>query len=112
MTDCVFCKIIAKQIKADIVYEQDSVVAFNDLYPKYKTHVIIIPVKHLVSVAEMVEADDELVGKLMRVGAKIAGEMGLNEDGYRLLTNIGPNAGQTVQHLHVHLLGGEKLRAI
>ncbi|MDO8511969.1 MAG: histidine triad nucleotide-binding protein [bacterium] len=112
MSDCVFCKIIAKQIKADIVYEQDGVVAFNDLYPKYKTHVIIIPVKHLVSVAEMQEADDELVGKLMRIGAKIARERGLENGGYRLLTNIGVNAGQTVQHLHIHLLGGEKLRPL
>lgn len=112
MIDCIFCKIVAKEIKADIVYEETDIVAFNDLYPKYKTHVIIIPTKHLASVAEMQEEDDVLIGKLLRIGARIAQERGLDEGGYRLLTNIGGNAGQSVPHLHVHLLGGEKLRPI
>jgi histidine triad (HIT) family protein len=112
MTDCIFCKIAKKEMKADVFYEEDGVVAFNDIYPKYKTHVIIIPEKHLASVAKATQNDDALVGKLLRVGARIAKERGLEKGGYRLLTNVGKNAGQTVQHLHVHLLGGEKLRPI
>ena len=112
MTDCIFCKIADGEMNADIVFQNDEVVAFNDLFPKYPTHVVIIPKKHIVSAAELKNEDDMLVGKILRIGAKIAKEKGLTENGFRLLTNTGGDAGQSVQHLHVHLLGGEKLRPI
>jgi len=112
MSECVFCKLIKGGVSRGILYEDEDVIAFPDIFPKYKIHVLIIPKKHLVSVLDASPKDDDILGKMLRVGGKIAREKGIADDGFRLLTNTGENAGQSVQHLHVHLLGGEKLRAI
>lgn len=109
---CVFCKIISKEIPAEIIYEDSDILAFPDVRPKYKTHVLLITKKHLASVSESGAEDDAALGKLLRVGAELAKKTGIAEDGFRLLTNTGKNAGQAVSHIHVHLLGGEKLRNI
>ena len=105
----VFAKIISGEIPADIVYEDDHVVAFRDIQPVAPTHVLVIPRKPLVSVAQASEADAELLGRLLLGAAKVAEQLGLDEDGYRLVTNIGRHGGQSVFHLHIHLLGGRQL---
>lgn len=112
MLDCIFCKFANGEPGADVVFQDDDVFAFNDKFPKYPVHILIIPKKHIESVAEITTIEDALVGKLLRVGAQIAKEKGLAEGGFRMLVNKGENAGQTVHHLHIHLIGGEKLRPI
>ena len=100
-------------VKGDnILYEDDDIVAFPDIFPKYKVHILIIPKKHIPSILDTSSEDDEILGKIFRVGGEIATKKGIAEAGFRLLTNTGEDAGQSVLHLHVHLLGGEKLRNI
>ncbi|MBV5307427.1 MAG: histidine triad nucleotide-binding protein [Desulfobulbaceae bacterium] len=103
--DCLFCKIVAGQIPADKLYEDDEVVAFRDISPQAPVHFLVIPKKHIVGPA-FIEAEDELlIGRMLRAAAKIAAELGIT-DGYRLVLNNGLDAGQTVFHLHLHVLGG------
>ena len=104
-TDCLFCKIIAGEIPAEKVYEDDQVLAFRDIHPAAPTHVLLIPKRHIASVDELEPGADALIGRLVRTAALVAREAGLS-GGYRLITNCGPGAGQEVFHLHVHLLGG------
>lgn len=106
---CIFCDIAQKKIPADIVFEDDEVVAFNDIEPKAKIHILVIPRKHIETTREMKEEDKDLVGKMVLVGRDLAKEKGIFESGYRLILNTGKDAGQTVDHLHLHLMGGEKL---
>ena len=108
MSDCIFCKIANKEIESDIVYEDDQAVAFNDMNPQAPMHILIIPKKHIVGVAEAQKEDAELIGHLQLVAAKLAREKGIS-DGYRVVINSGPLAGQSVMHLHYHLLGGRLL---
>ena len=108
MSDCIFCKIANKEIKSDIVYEDDRVVAFNDINPHAPVHILVIPRKHIVGVAEARDEDAELMGHLQLVAARLAKEKGVAE-GYRIVVNSGPLAGQSVMHLHYHLLGGRRL---
>ena len=107
--DCIFCKIIKKEIPASIIYEDDNIIAFNDIEPKAPVHVIIIPKKHIPTISEIGPEDKELVGEILLVAPKIARQKGVSETGYRLIVNKGKDAGQTVDHLHFHLLGGKKL---
>lgn len=107
--DCLFCKIINKEIPSQIVYEDDDILAFNDIAPKAPVHVLIIPKKHIDSLAKVEESDSELMGKIHMVINKIAREKGILESGYRVVINCGEDGGQEVQHLHFHLLGGKKL---
>ena len=109
MEDCLFCKIGAKKIPAKIVYEDDRVFAFEDVNPQAPTHILISPWKHLVSLTEAVEEDGPLLGHILLVAAKIARERQLLE-GYRTVFNNGRGAGQSVFHLHLHLLGGRSFR--
>lgn len=109
MEDCIFCKIAAGEIPGDIQYEDETVLAFKDISPVAPVHILIIPKKHLSSLADVSEADAGLLGKLMLIGRSLAKENGLAEDGYRLVLNTGLGAGQTVFHLHLHLLGGRKM---
>lgn len=109
MTDCIFCKIINHEIPADFVYEDKDIVAFYDIKPKAKTHILIVTRKHIDSINEIEEADTELIGRLFLVAKKIAKEEGISESGYRLVFNVGRGAGQAVFHLHLHLLGGANL---
>jgi histidine triad (HIT) family protein len=108
-TDCLFCKIAAKQIPAKIVYEDPEVFAFEDIGPQAPTHLLICPRKHLVSLEDVTHADEEVLGRLQLVAAKLAKERNLSE-GYRTVINTGPHAGQSVLHLHLHLLGGRSMR--
>lgn len=103
--DCIFCKIAAGEIPSTKVYEDESVVAFNDLDPQAPVHVLIIPKEHIASAAEINEENSRVVAHIFEVAAKIAKEKGL-DDGYRIVNNCGESAGQSVKHLHFHLMGG------
>lgn len=109
MSDCIFCKIAEKNIPSKIVYEDDKTVAFDDVNPQAPTHVLVIPRKHVASIAELNEADAGLLAHLMLTGNKIARQKGIAEGGYRLVVNTGKNGGQTVFHLHLHVLGGRPM---
>ncbi|WP_243342615.1 histidine triad nucleotide-binding protein [Anaerococcus sp. AGMB09787] len=104
--DCVFCKIINKDIPSDIIYEDEDVIAFNDLDPQAPIHFLVIPKKHIQSIAELDGSDYDLVGKIFKVIKKLAEDKGLSEEGYRVVSNVGEKAGQSVPHLHFHVLGG------
>ena len=108
MSDCIFCKIVQKQIKSKIVYEDKYVLAFEDLNPKAPVHILIIPKKHLGRISDINEGNADLVGKLFLVAKKIAQEKEIEASGYRLIINCNEGAGQEVFHLHLHLLGGRK----
>ncbi|MDP1538713.1 MAG: histidine triad nucleotide-binding protein [bacterium] len=109
MEQCIFCKIVKKEISADIVYENDRVMAFRDINPVAPVHVLIIPKFHIPSVNHLGLENKTLMGELILVAQKIAREQGVDKSGYRLVLNMGKDAGQTVDHLHLHLIGGEKL---
>ena len=105
--ECIFCKIADKKISSSIVYEDPEIVAFNDINPQAPVHIIIIPRKHIPRVMDLEENDAALIGKLFIVAKKLAKEKEI-EDGYRLVINCNPGAGQSVFHIHLHLLGGRK----
>jgi len=107
--DCVFCRIADRDIPSPLLYEDEEIVAFNDLHPQAPVHILIIPRKHLPSLAEMEEADAALLGKMAFVAKQLAEEKGISESGYRLICNCRADAGQEVPHIHFHLLGGENL---
>ncbi len=109
MSDCLFCKIAAKTIQAKLVHEDDRSVAFDDINPQAPVHTLVIPRKHVASMAELNEADAGLLGHLLLVGNQVAKQKGIAEGGYRLVVNTGRNGGQTVFHLHLHLLGGRPM---
>jgi histidine triad (HIT) family protein len=108
MTDCLFCKIIAGRVPSKKVYEDEKTFAFEDINPQAPTHVLIIPKEHIVDLKEASETDAELIGYCQLVAAKIARQRNI-ENGYRTVYNVGPGAGQSVFHLHLHLLGGRPL---
>jgi histidine triad (HIT) family protein len=107
--DCVFCKIINGEIPSKMLYKDKDVVVFADIKPNTPVHLLVVPVKHIISLASMTDADAPLVAKMMAVASKAAREQGISEKGYRLTINNGPDAGQEVQHLHAHLMGGRRL---
>ena len=109
MNDCLFCGIVDGKIKANLVYQDDAVVAFKDIAPKAPVHILIIPRKHLVGVSEIAEADRALIGQIFQVAARLAREQGIAESGFRVVANSGADAGQSVFHLHYHLLGGRQM---
>jgi histidine triad (HIT) family protein len=106
MTDCLFCKIIAGEIPGQIVYQDDRLVAFKDVNPQAPMHVLIVPRRHIASLNELSHGDDPLVGELIRRAAALAKEHGHAERGYRTVFNCNADAGQSVFHLHLHVLGG------
>jgi histidine triad (HIT) family protein len=108
--DCLFCKIIAGEVPSTIVHQDDDVVAFEDINPQAPTHVVIVPRQHIPTVNDLDDADQELFGKLATAAKQIAGDRGIAEDGYRLVMNCNAGAGQSVWHIHMHLLGGRRLR--
>ncbi|MBP7687815.1 MAG: histidine triad nucleotide-binding protein [Thermoflexales bacterium] len=108
MSNCLFCKIASGDIPATIVYRGPNVLAFRDIAPQAPTHILVIPVKHLASVAVMQSGDVDLVGNLIATAAKIAESEGLQQ-GYRLVINTGSQGGQSVDHVHVHILGGRQM---
>lgn len=107
--DCIFCKIINKEIPSDIVYEDEDVLAFNDINPEAPVHVLVIPKKHITSFNGLTEADGALLTKIMLVIQKIAKEKNIADSGYRIVNNCGEQGGQTVGHLHFHLMGGREM---
>jgi len=109
MSDCLFCKICEGKIPSAITYRDDEVVAFKDISPKAPFHQLVIPIRHMVSLATVDEKDAALLGKLMLVGARLARESGLAEGGFRVVTNVGPDARQSVLHVHLHVLAGRPL---
>lgn len=106
--NCIFCRIIEKKIPATIVYEDELVLAFKDLNPQAPVHLLIVPKKHISEIYDITEADRELIGQLFFVAKTLAAQKGLERDGYRLVINNGKGAGQTVFHVHLHLLSGRK----
>ena len=109
MDDCIFCKIINGKIPSNKVYEDDDVLAFKDINPQMPVHIIVIPKKHIKSIADLTIGDEALIGKIFTAINKSAKDLNISEDGFRVISNCGENAGQTVQHLHFHILGGEKM---
>lgn len=109
MTDCLFCRIVAGEIPAEIVHQTDDVVAFRDINPQAPTHILVIPRIHVATVNDLTPDHADLVGNLFLVAGKIASEAGFAGEGYRLVMNCNEAAGQTVFHIHLHLLGGRSL---
>jgi histidine triad (HIT) family protein len=109
MSDCLFCKIVSREIPGSIVYEDDRVLAFNDINPQGPTHVLVVPKRHIASLNEATADDDHLIGELVRRAAAIAAERGIAAGGYRAVFNTNRDAGQTVFHVHLHLIGGRSM---
>jgi histidine triad (HIT) family protein len=110
MADCLFCRIVAGEIPATIVKRSEDAVAFRDIDPRAPTHVLVIPTRHVPAVRDARDPDgDAMLGRLLRFAAGVASELGLDSGGYRIVTNTGKDAGQSVDHLHFHVLGGRKL---
>ncbi len=108
--DCVFCQIVDGKIPGDIVYQDEELLAFRDINPQAAVHLLIIPKKHIASLAELTEKEAPLMGRMVSVASKLAEREGVSESGYRLVINCGKEGGQLVPHLHLHLLGGRQLR--
>jgi len=109
MADCLFCKIIAREIPASIVYEDDRILVFNDINPQAPTHVLVVPKRHIESLNELAPGDDAIVGEVVRRAAATAKDRGISAGGYRTVFNTNRDAGQTVFHIHLHLLGGRTM---
>jgi histidine triad (HIT) family protein len=107
--DCIFCKIVAEEIPADVVYSDDQVVAFRDIDPQAPTHILVIPREHIASVNDLTENHTSVAGHLTLVAKELAKKDGLAESGYRLVLNTGPDGGQAVFHIHLHLFGGRPM---
>jgi len=110
MKDCLFCNIINKSVPAKIVFENDSVLAFEDIEPQAPVHVLIIPKKHILSINDIEFEDREVCGEMLLAAKKIAKDLKINDSGYRTIFNTNQDGGQTVFHIHMHLLGGRKLK--
>jgi histidine triad (HIT) family protein len=109
VTGCLFCRIVAGEIPAAIVYQDDRLIAFKDINPQAPGHVLVIPRRHIASLNDLSAVDDALVGEMVRRASAIASEMGFSERGYRTVFNTNADAGQTVFHIHLHLLGGRRM---
>jgi len=109
MAECLFCKIINREINATIVYEDERVVAFDDINPQGPTHVLVVPRRHIASLNDLAPDDDQIVGEMVRRGAAIAKQRGISAGGFRTVFNTNRDAGQTVFHIHLHLIGGRSL---
>lgn len=111
MEDCVFCKIIKGEIPSEKVYEDEEILAFKDIDPAAPIHILVIPKKHIANLLEVKEEDSYLIARIYQVINKIARDMGIEEDGFRVIVNCGKDAGQEVMHIHFHMLAGRKLGA-
>ncbi len=110
MSDCIFCKIVAGQAPATMLYQDEQVTAFRDIHPAGPTHILIIPNRHIASVNQLEPADEALMGRLFTLARQLAQQEGIDQTGYRLIVNTGPHAGQAVFHIHMHLIGGQRMR--
>ena len=109
MEDCIFCKIIKGEIPSEKVYEDDEILAFKDIQPAAPIHVLVIPKKHITNLMEVSEQDSELMGKIVRTMQVIAKQLDIDQKGFRIISNCGPDSGQEVMHLHFHLLAGRTM---
>lgn len=109
MSECLFCRVVAKEVGATIVYEDDELLAFKDINPQAPVHVLIIPKRHIPGVTTLKEGDEQLVGRVFMAAREIARDYSVFQCGFRVVANSGPDAGQAVAHLHFHLLGGRTL---
>lgn len=109
MSDCLFCGIVEGTIKANIVFQNDLVVAFKDIGPKAPVHILIIPRKHIVGVLDVTAEDGAVIAEIFQVAARLARELGIADSGFRVVVNSGPDSGQSVFHLHYHILGGRQM---
>jgi histidine triad (HIT) family protein len=109
MSDCLFCGIVNGSIKADVVYRDETVIAFKDIVPRAPVHVLIIPTAHIAMLSDLTPNDDKIVAAVFRAAGKLAEQLGVAKSGYRIVVNCGADAGQTVFHLHYHLLGGRQM---
>lgn len=110
MDDCIFCKIVKGEMEATILYRDEQVTAFRDIRPVAPTHILVVPNKHIASVNDVSLEDEPLLGHLFTIAQKIASQEGISTDGYRLIVNTGAHGGQIVFHLHMHLMGGQRMR--
>jgi histidine triad (HIT) family protein len=109
--DCIFCQIVNHQQKAEIIYEDEQLVVFKDINPKAPVHLLIVPKKHIKSINELTDQDRELVSQMIFLAKELAAQEGIAQKGYRLFFNVGRGGGQLIDHLHLHLMGGEELDA-
>ena|SRR5438093_6145081 len=109
MADCLFCKIVSRDVPGSVVYEDEHLMAFTDINPQAPTHILLVPKRHIASLNELTAQDDQIVGELVRRAAAIAKERGISTRGYRTVFNTNSDAGQTVFHIHLHLLGGRHM---
>lgn len=107
---CIFCSIIAGEAPAEVLYHDEQATAFRDIHPVAPTHILIVPNIHVASVNDLTEEDEPLVGHLFSVARRLAEQEGIQQSGYRLIVNTGAHAGQAVFHLHLHLIGGQRMR--
>ncbi|SJZ96416.1 histidine triad nucleotide-binding protein [Selenihalanaerobacter shriftii] len=110
MSDCIFCDIVNHEMDSDIIYEDDKVVAFRDVEPQAPVHILIVPKKHIPTTLDLTEKNNELIGHIYQVAGKLAEEEEIDEEGFRVVNNCNEAGGQTVFHLHFHLLGGRSLQ--
>ena len=110
MDECIFCKIVRGELPATIVYRDEQVTAFRDIHPVSPTHILVIPNKHIASTNDVTYQDEQLLGHMLVVVKPIAAKEGITESGYRLIVNTGPDANQVVFHLHLHILGGHRMK--
>jgi histidine triad (HIT) family protein len=110
MENCIFCKIIKREMPGTILYQDDFVTAFNDIHPVAPTHLLLVPNKHMSSVNDVLPEDEPILGRLFTLARHLAEQEGIDDKGYRLIVNTGPHGGQVVFHLHMHLIGGQRMR--
>jgi histidine triad (HIT) family protein len=109
MEDCIFCRIAKGEVKSKVIYQDEQAIAFPDINPKAPVHILVVPRKHIVCVSDLAENEEPLMGHLVNIANRLARENGISTSGYRLVINCGPEGGQIVPHLHVHLLGGRQM---
>jgi histidine triad (HIT) family protein len=107
--DCIFCKIANKEMNSKIIRDDEEVIAFHDIHPQAPVHALVVPKKHISRITEMNESDQRLIGKMIYVGKEVAQELGVSDSGFRLVLNNGPDANQTVHHIHLHVIGGRRM---
>jgi histidine triad (HIT) family protein len=110
MDICIFCKIIKREMPGSIVYQDEAITAFRDIHPVAPTHLLLVPNKHIASLNEVESEDEPVLGRLFTLARKLAEQEGISEKGYRLIVNTGPHGGQVVFHMHMHLMGGQRMR--
>lgn len=108
--NCIFCRIVKKEVQSTILYQDDQVTAFRDTHPVAPKHILVVPNKHIRSLNELLDEEHALIGHMFIVARQVAVDEGIHEDGYRIIVNTGSDGGQTVFHLHLHLMGGQKMK--